>query len=107
MTRSKGVNVETEETPEEIDEVVAVDEAEIEGPCSPPVMKLVGMAVSAILIFLAQRDLRKRPPELVRGPVVLWRVIALAPPGAVAYLLLGRRRASVEAFVEIAVPAID
>ena len=54
----------------------------------------VGWVVAAVLIYLAQRDLRRRPPEAVRGPVVLWRVVAGTPPGAVAYLVLGRRRAA-------------
>lgn len=60
----------------------------------PAVQKIVGFIVAAVLIFLAQRDLRKRPPELVRGPVMLWRAVAMVPPGAVGYLLLGRRRAA-------------
>lgn len=57
----------------------------------------VGWVVAALLIFLAQRDLRRRPPEAVRGPVVLWRIVAGTPPGAAAYLILGRRRTSAPA----------
>lgn len=57
-----------------------------------PIGMALGWVVAALLIFLAQRDLRKRPAEQVRGPVVLWRVVAGTPPGAVAYLVLGRRR---------------
>ena len=57
-----------------------------------PIGMAIGWVVAALLIFLAQRDLRRRPPEAVRGPVVLWRVVAGTPPGAVAYLVLGRRR---------------
>jgi hypothetical protein len=39
---------------------------------------------------------------LVRGPVGLWKAVAMAPPGAVAYLLFGRRRAAApEAIVEM------
>ncbi|MGB9357787.1 MAG: hypothetical protein WCC01_04445 [Acidimicrobiia bacterium] len=57
-----------------------------------PVGMAIGWVVAALLIFLAQRDLRRRPPEAVRGPVVLWRVVAGTPPGAAAYLLVGRRR---------------
>jgi hypothetical protein len=53
-----------------------------------------GWIIAAVLIFLAQRDLRRRPPEAVRGPVALWRVVAGVPPGAVAYLVFGRRRMS-------------
>ena len=59
-----------------------------------PAGMAIGWVVAALLIFLAQRDLRRRPPEAVRGPVVLWRVVAGTPPGAVAYLILGRRRSA-------------
>ena len=58
------------------------------------ILLAVGWIVAAVLIFLAQRDLRRRPPEAVRGPVALWRVVAGVPPGAVAYLVFGRRRMS-------------
>jgi hypothetical protein len=54
----------------------------------------IGWIVAALLIFLAQRDLRRRPPEAVRGPVAVWRVVAGIPPGALAYLIFGRRRMS-------------
>lgn len=58
----------------------------------PPIQKIVGFVIGIIIIFLAQRDLRKRSPELVRGKVGVWRVVALVPPGAVAYFVFGRRR---------------
>ena len=58
----------------------------------PPIQKIVGFVVGIIIIFLAQRDLRKRSPELVRVTVGVWRVVALVPPGAVAYFVFGRRR---------------
>ena len=58
----------------------------------PPIQMAFGWIIAAVLIFLAQRDLGRRPPEAVRGPVALWRVVAGTPPGAVAYLVLGRRR---------------
>lgn len=58
---------------------------------SPPQMA-IGWIVAAVLIFLAQRDMRKRSSELVRGPVGVWKVVGLTPPGAVAYLVFGRRR---------------
>lgn len=54
-----------------------------------------GWVVGAILIILAQRDLRKRPAEQVKGPVAVWRAAAMTPPGAVAYLIFGRRRSGV------------
>ena len=60
----------------------------------PPIQMAFGWIIAAVLIFLAQRDLGRRPPEAVRGPVALWRVVAGTPPGAVAYLVLGRRRMS-------------
>jgi hypothetical protein len=60
----------------------------------PPIQVVLGWIVAAVLIFLAQRDLRRRPPEAIRGPIALWRVIAGVPPGAVAYLVFGRRRMS-------------
>ncbi|MCJ7781084.1 MAG: hypothetical protein MUQ27_09680 [Acidimicrobiia bacterium] len=60
----------------------------------PPIQIAIGWIVAALLIFLAQRDLRRRPPEAVRGPVAMWRLVAGIPPGAVAYLILGRRRMS-------------
>ena len=59
-----------------------------------PVGMVIGWVVAALLILLAQRDLRRRQPEAVRGPVFLWRVVAGTPPGAAAYLVLGRRRAA-------------
>lgn len=57
-----------------------------------PVQKIVGFVVGIIIIFLAQRDLRKRSPDLVRGKVGVWKVVAMVPPGAVAYFVFGRRR---------------
>lgn len=63
----------------------------------PPIQMAFGWIIAAVLIFLAQRDLGRRPPEAVRGPVALWRVVAGTPPGAVAYLVLGRRRKPADA----------
>lgn len=59
-----------------------------------PVKKIVGWIVAVVLVFLAQRDLRKRPAELVRGSVRAWKVVAMVGPGAVAYFVFGRRRAA-------------
>jgi len=85
--------MEPEQTTEEADEAAIVDEADDARKCPAAAQRVVGSIVAAVLIFLAQRDLRKRPPELVRGKVGLWKAVAMVPPGAVAYLLLGRRRA--------------
>ncbi len=85
--------MEPEQTTEEADEAAIVDEAEHADRCQSAARRVVGWIAAAVLIFLAQRDLRKRPPELVRGKVGLWKAVAMVPPGAVAYLLLGRRRA--------------
>ena len=67
----------------------------------PPIQKLVGFVVGVVMVFLAQRDLRKRPPDLVRGKTGVWKVVAIVPPGAVAYLIFGRRRRS-----SVAAPAL-
>lgn len=79
--------------------------ADEQGRTPPPVQMALGWIVAAVVIFLAQRDLSRRPPEAVRGPVALWRVVAGTPPGAVAYLLLGRRRTSLDAPDEAAAEA--
>jgi hypothetical protein len=86
--------METEQDPDETDEAVEGNEAEWMSRCAPAAKKIAGLIVAAVLIFLAQRDLRKRPAELVRGRVGVWKVVAMAGPGAVAYLLFGRRRAT-------------
>ena len=68
--------------------------ADRNGQGPQPIQMAIGWIIAAVLIFLAQRDLRRRPPEAVRGPVAVWRVVAGTPPGAVAYLVVGRRRRS-------------
>ena len=77
-----------------------------EGQRPPPVQMAIGWIVAAVLIFLAQRDLKRRPPEAVRGPVALWRVVAGTPPGAVVYLVFGRRRKSADVLEEAAAGAV-
>jgi len=77
-----------------------------DGQHPQPVQMAIGWIIAAILIFLAQRDLRRRPPEAVRGPVALWRVVAGTPPGAVVYLIVGRRRKSVDVLEEAAAEAV-
>ena len=77
-----------------------------DGQRPQPVQMAIGWIIAAILIFLAQRDLRRRPPEAVRGPVALWRVVAGTPPGAVVYLIVGRRRKSAYVLEEAAAEAV-
>jgi len=82
--------METDGVPNETDERLGNED---EGTNrSVPVKKIVGLIVAVLLVLLAQRDLRKRPAELVRGSVRLWKVVAMVGPGAVAYLLFGRRK---------------
>jgi hypothetical protein len=66
--------------------------------------KFFGFVVAVIIIFFAQRDLRRRPAGLVRGSRSVWKVVAMVPPGAVAYLLFGRRRSSIIAAIDSGVP---
>ena len=77
-----------------------------DGQRPQPVQMAIGWIIAAILIFLAQRDLRRRPPEAVRGPVALWRVVAGTPPGAVVYFVVGRRRISADVLEEAATEAV-
>jgi hypothetical protein len=51
------------------------------------VMLLVSLAV----VGFAERDLRQRPEEQVRGSKLVWRLASLNALGALAYLGLGRR----------------
>ncbi len=93
--------METEGAVEQTNGAAVVDESEHVDLKSTVARNIVGWIIAAVLIFLAQRDLRRRPPELVRGPVGLWKAVAMMPPGAVAYLFLGRRRAAPQATVEM------
>ena len=76
------------------DEAVADTNDERTDRCTSAIKKIVGLIVAVVLVILAQRDLRKRPAELVRGRVGVWKVVAMVGPGALAYLLFGRRRAT-------------
>jgi hypothetical protein len=76
------------------DEAVVDNNDERRDRCTLAIKKIVGLIVAAVLVILAQRDLRKRPAELVRGRVGVWKVVAMVGPGALAYLLFGRRRAA-------------
>jgi hypothetical protein len=83
--------METERVP---DDVVVDKDDERTDSYTPAVKKIVGLIVAVVLVILAQRDLRRRPAELVRGRVRVWKVVAMVGPGALAYLLFGRRRAT-------------
>ena len=76
------------------DEVVVDNNDERSDRCTPAIKKIVGLIVAVVLVIVAQRDLRKRPAELVRGRVGVWKAVAMVGPGALAYLLFGRRRAT-------------
>ncbi len=76
------------------DDVVVDKDDERTDSYTPAVKKIVGLIVAVVLVILAQRDLRRRPAELVRGRVRVWKVVAMVGPGALAYLLFGRHRAT-------------
>jgi|GEM_PF-4187598 len=82
--------METDGIPNETDEGVDDENRRPDGSASA-IRRIVGLVVAVVLVLLAQRDLRKRPAELVRGSVRVWKVVAMVGPGAVAYLLFGRR----------------
>jgi hypothetical protein len=51
------------------------------------------LAFELVLIAAVQRDIQRQPPSRVRGPKLLWRVVATQNLiGPAAYLALGRRR---------------
>jgi hypothetical protein len=56
---------------------------------------VLGAIAELIITALALRNLARRPPELVRGPKVLWRMtFAVQPFGPILYFLVGRREAA-------------
>jgi hypothetical protein len=51
------------------------------------------LAVELVLIAAAERDIQRRPADRIRGPKLLWRIVATQNVvGPAAYLSLGRRR---------------
>lgn len=51
------------------------------------------VALEAALIAIAQRDIHRRPADEIRGPKLLWRVIATQNViGPAAYFGFGRKR---------------
>lgn len=49
------------------------------------------MCVSVVLVAAAERDIRRRPADQVRGSKGTWRLICLNALGVVAYYVWGRR----------------
>jgi hypothetical protein len=60
---------------------------------SPPqqVLALLSIVVSLVLVSAAERDLRRRPDEEIRGDKRLWQLVCLNALGAVGYFAWGRR----------------
>jgi hypothetical protein len=52
------------------------------------------VALSIVVVALAQNDLRRRPASQIRGRKVIWRLLSLNGLGALIYLFLGRVRSS-------------
>ena len=51
------------------------------------------LALEAVLITAAERDIQRRPAERIRGPKLLWRAVATQNVvGPAAYYGFGRRR---------------
>jgi hypothetical protein len=58
---------------------------------SKPVLLAIG-AVHLGITTVTWRDLARRPPDQIRGPKPLWRVISAAnTAGSIAYWILGRK----------------
>jgi hypothetical protein len=58
---------------------------------------IAGAAVEVVVTAVALRDLAMRPQDQVRGPKPLWALGCFVQPvGPPAYLLFGRRPASVD-----------
>jgi hypothetical protein len=49
------------------------------------------IAVQAVLVAAAQRDLSARSGNQLRGPRILWRVLTMNTLGTLAYFTVGRR----------------
>jgi hypothetical protein len=54
---------------------------------------LVLFGIELVVIAAIERDIGRRPATRIRGPKLLWRVVATQNlVGPAAYLILGRRR---------------
>lgn len=64
-------------------------------PRSPAGRRVVwlALAISLVIIAVAQRDLHSRPQEQIRGDKRIWRLLCLNAVPALAYLRWGRRNA--------------
>ncbi len=52
----------------------------------------LGLLAEAVLIAFTQRDIHRLPAESIRGPKLLWRLLATQNfVGPAAYFALGRR----------------
>jgi hypothetical protein len=51
---------------------------------------LAGVALQALLVAAAQKDLSSREERQVRGPKILWRVLTMNTVGGIAYFAVGR-----------------
>lgn len=50
------------------------------------------LALEAVVITAAERDIQRQPPDRIRGPKLLWRVLATQNViGPAAYYWLARR----------------
>jgi hypothetical protein len=52
------------------------------------------IAASLVIVGAAQRDLRRRPRDQIRGSRLLWRLVCLNAGGALVYFRWGRRPAA-------------
>lgn len=60
----------------------------------PPLQKgfiSLVLVISLVIVGFAERDLKTRPEEEIRGSRLAWRLASLNAIGALAYLGLGRR----------------
>ncbi len=53
----------------------------------------ISIAVSVVIVAVAQRDLHARADDEIRGNKWLWRLVCLNALGALAYFRWGRRQA--------------
>jgi hypothetical protein len=54
---------------------------------------LGALALEGALIALTERDIARRPADRIRGPKLLWRIVATQNVvGPAAYAFVGRRR---------------